>query len=95
MRFVAGVAVVDEVVVCVMAADVMLMDVTVTVVVSLALGEVEPDVRLKMTLPAARGNGAILPFVLREHVLCELSDPQQKDEPSWAVCITTPWLVLT
>ena len=73
-------------------------DVTVTVamvVVSLLLGEMDPDVRLKMTLPATRGNGVILPRVLNLHVLDELSGPQQKELPSWAVFMFTPHPVLT
>ena len=32
--------------------------VTVTVIMSVLLGEVAPDVRLNMTLPARTGNGA-------------------------------------
>ena len=32
--------------------------------VSLSLGEVEPDVRLKITLPAVTGKGSTLPRVL-------------------------------
>ena len=57
---------------------------TETVVVSLLLGEMEPDVRLKITFPACTGNGAVLPSVLRMHVLVdELPAPQQKDESSW------------
>lgn len=46
-----GVAVVDGAIV----------DVTVIVAVSLLLDEMEPDVRLNITLPASTGNGALLP----------------------------------
>lgn len=56
---------------------------TETVVVSLLLGEMEPDVRLKITFPACTGNGAVLPSVLLMHALVdELPAPQQKDESS-------------
>ena len=52
----------------------------VTVVVSLSLGDVEPDVRLKITRPTGRENGAELPCVLWLHALIvELNDPQQKE----------------
>lgn len=85
-----GVAVVDEA-----AEDMTAVDVNSTVAVvavSLLLGEMEPDVRLKMTLPACRGNGAILPRVAELHVLVldELSGPQQNDTASAAVNIDTP-----
>ena len=43
--------------------------VTVTEVVSALLGEVEPEVRLKMTDPASTKIGAVLPFVAVSHVL--------------------------
>lgn len=57
--------------------------VTVTETVSLVLGEVEPDVRLNITLPAWTGNGAELPRVLLTHsFVTELPNPQQKVEPS-------------
>ena len=64
--------------------DIVTVDDTVTVDVSLLLGEVEPDVRLNMTLPACTGNGAKLPCVLLVHVPDEeLPGPQQKDESPW------------
>lgn len=57
---------------------------TVTVDVSLILGEVEPDVRLNITLPAGTANGAELPSVLLMQLLeDELPGPQQKDVSSW------------
>lgn len=71
MRSVAGVPVVNE-----EPMDATVVDVIFTVAVvavSLLLGEMEPDVRLKMTLPATRGNGVVLPRVLEIHVLDELS----------------------
>ena len=78
------------------AADMTAVDVTVTVVVSLLLGEMDPDVLLKMTLPASRGKGALLPRVVWLHVSMsdELGSPQQKVEPFAAVNIPTPspWL---
>ena len=77
VRFVEGVAVVDGVIVCVMASDAMVVDVTVIVVVSLALGAVEPDVRLNMTLPAFRLNGVKVPRVLWLHEAGDASVPQQ------------------
>ena len=43
--------------------------VTVTVAVAVLLGDVEPDVRLKITWPALRGKGVLLPFVGRRQVL--------------------------
>ncbi len=56
---------------------------TETVVVSLLLGEMEPDVRLNITFPACTGNGAVLPSVLLMQALVdELPAPQQKDESS-------------
>ena len=44
--------------------DMITVDVTVTVIVSLLLGEMDPDVLLKITLPAVRGNGALLSCVV-------------------------------
>ena len=78
MRHIAGsvgiVALVDEAAV----------DETVTVDMSLILGEVDPDVLLKITLPAGTANGAAFPSVLLMHVLDdELPGPQQKDVSSW------------
>ena len=43
--------------------------VTVTGVVSVSLGDVEPDVRLNITRPASMKNGVVLPLVGFEHVL--------------------------
>ena len=77
------------------AVDMTAVDVTVTVVVSLSLGEMDPDVLLKITLPATRGNGVLLPRVVWLQVSDELSGPQQKDFPSAAVNIDTPHPVLT
>ena len=62
-----------------------------TVVMSLLLGQVEPDVRLKITLPASTGNGAVLPRVLVVHALVDvLNDPQQKEKPSRTGKIAAP-----
>lgn len=59
-------------------------DVIVTVAASLLLDEVEPDVRLNMTLPAGTAKGSVLPSVLLTHELVdELPGPQQKDLSSW------------
>ena len=72
------------------------VDESVTVVVSLLLGEMEPDVRLKITLPACTLNGAELPPVLLMHVLVdELPGPQQKDESPRNGATVTPLLMLT
>lgn len=58
--------------------------VTVTVTMSLLFGEVEPEVRLNMIIPAATWNGVWLPRVAWEQVLVdELPGPQQKDESFW------------
>lgn len=55
--------------------------VIVTVAVSVLLGDVEPDVRLKMTCPAIMLNGAELPLVLFKQVLVfESKLPQQNME---------------
>ena len=78
VRFVDGVAVVDE------------ADVTVTVLVSLMLGIMEPDVLLKITLPTVRGNGVLVPRVVWLHVSDDSSGPQQKETPFSAVHIVTP-----
>ena len=52
--------------------------VIVTMDVSLTLGEVEPDVLLKITLPTFTGNGSRLPRVLCLHLPDEqLPGPQQ------------------
>lgn len=60
------------------------VDETVTVAVSLLFGEMEPDVRLNITLPARTKNGAVLPCVLLMHALDdELPGPQQKEESCW------------
>lgn len=60
------------------------MDETVTAAVSLLLGEMDPDVRLNITLPACTWNGAVLPRVLLMHALDdELPGPQQKEKSSW------------
>ena len=56
------------------------MDETVTVAISVLLGEMEPDVRLNITRPAGTGNGSVVPPVLLMHALVdELPGPQQKD----------------
>ena len=86
MRSVGRVAVVDGAAV----------DVTVTVAVSLLLGEMEPDVRLLIMLPACTWNGAVLPCVLSLHALVdELPGPQQKNLSPWNGEIQTPPLVWT
>ena len=96
MRFVRGVAVVDEATFDEATVDEATMDDIVTVIVSLLLGEVEPDVRLNITLPAGTGNGAVLPRVLKSHALVdELPGPQQKDPPFWNGKIVMPELVPT
>lgn len=57
---------------------------TVTVAASLLLAEVEPDVRLNITLPASTANGDAFPSVLSTQKLVdELPGPQQKDLSSW------------
>lgn len=43
--------------------------VTVTVASFVSLGDVEPDVRLKITSPTSIGNGAVLPLVALLQVL--------------------------
>ncbi len=43
--------------------------VTVTVAVFVVLGDVEPDVRLKITSPASMKKGAVLPLLAVKHVL--------------------------
>ena len=54
---------------------------TVSVAASLLLDEMEPDVRLNITLPAGTGNGARLPRVLWMHASDdELPGPQQKEK---------------
>lgn len=45
--------------------------VAVTAVVSVLLGDVEPDVRLKITCPAGIQNGAVLSLVAVMHVPLE------------------------
>ena len=77
------------------AADMTAVDVTVTVVVSLSLGEMDPDVLLKITLPATRGNGVLLPRVVWLHVSDELGGPQQKELGFAAVNMGTPHQVST
>ena len=77
------------------AADMKAVDVTVTVVVSLSLGEMDPDVLLKITLPARRGNGVLLPLVVWLHVSDELGGPQQKYLESAAKYIDAPHAVST
>ena len=68
--------------------------VTVTVTMSVLLGEVEPDVRLNITLPASTKNGAKLPRVLLIHsLLDELPGPQQNNLSRGKT--PTPQLVLT
>ena len=58
-------------------------DETVTVIVSILLGEVEPVVRLNITLPAVTRNGAELPRVEMLHSLDDESESaQQKCKPS-------------
>ena len=58
-------------------------DETVTVIASILLGEVEPVVRLNMTLPAVTRNGVALPRVEMLHRLDDESiSAQQKCKPS-------------
>ena len=58
--------------------------VTVTEVVSVSLGDVEPEVRLKITSPASIKNGAVLPLVGSKHVLLFAKPgPQQNTGWSW------------
>ena len=58
--------------------------VTMTVAVSVLLGDVEPDVRLKMTSPASMKNGVELPLVLFKQVLVNgfMLPQQNKGLPS-------------
>ena len=63
-----------EAVAVVVAAAVM-----VTVSVLVLLGDVDPDVRLKITWPALRGKGALLPFVGMRQVLLNGSDWLQQN----------------
>ena len=48
--------------------------VTVTMAGAVLLGDVEPEVRLKITWPALRGKGVWLPFVGMRQVLLKGSD---------------------
>ena len=58
--------------------------VTVTGVVSVSLGDVEPDVRLKITSPALMKNDAVLPLVGFKHVLLFAKPtPQQNNGWFW------------
>lgn len=58
--------------------------VTVIGVVSVSLGDVEPDVRLKITSPALMKNVAVLPLLGFEHVLLFAKPgPQQNDGSFW------------
>ena len=58
--------------------------VTVTGVVSVLLGDVEPDVRLKITSPALMKNDAVLPLVGFEHdLLFAKPAPQQNNGWFW------------
>ena len=66
-------------------------DETVTVVTSNLLGEVEPVVRLNVTLPAVMRNGAELPRVEILHSLDDGSrSAQQKRKPSRTAKIDVP-----
>ena len=53
--------------------------VIVTGVVFVLLGDVEPDVRLKITFPASIGNGAVLPLVAIWHELLFASPALQQN----------------
>ena len=53
--------------------------VTVTVAVFVLLGDVDPDVRLKITCPALTGKGVLLPLVGMRHVLLNGSDWLQQN----------------
>lgn len=65
----ANLSTVDVAVTVVVAAVV--VAVIVTVVSFVILGNVEPDVRLKITSPASMENGAVLPLVAVLHVLLD------------------------
>ena len=56
--------------------------VTVTGVVSVSLGDVEPDVRLKITSPALMKNVAVLPLVGFKHVLL-FAKPTPQRNTGW------------
>ena len=60
------------------------MELTVTVVVSVLLGDVEPDVRLKITAPASMKNGEKLPLLPNKQVLLNgfMLPQQNKGLPS-------------
>lgn len=53
--------------------------VTVTVAVFVLLGDVDPDVRLKITRPALTGKGTLLPLVGMRHVLLDGLDWLQQN----------------
>ena len=53
--------------------------VTITEVVSVLLGDVEPDVRLKITSPALMKNDALLPLEGFTHVLLFAKPPPQQN----------------
>ncbi len=55
--------------VAVIVAMAVVVAVMVIEIVSVLLGDVEPDVRLKITCPASMDIGAVLPFVGVMHVL--------------------------
>ena len=55
------------VVVAVVVAVAMTVAVTVVLTVFVMLGDVEPDVRLKITNPASTKNGSLLPLVATQH----------------------------
>ena len=75
-------AVVNEIMAVVVAVT-MDDDETVTVITSILLGDVEPVVRLYITLPAGMRKGAELPRVETLHWFDDISkSPQQKCKPS-------------
>ena len=81
---IAGGVAVDE-------TDIVDIEVIVTVVVMVSLGEVEPDVRLNITFPARMGKGSVLPCVAVIHVFVdELPGPLQQ-KPSGNGYIVAPW----
>ena len=58
---------VAAVVVAVVVALAVIVVLTVVLTVFVMLGDVEPDVRLKITNPASTENGSLLPLVATQH----------------------------
>ena len=77
----AGAVATAETVVVIVIGTVVVIVIGATFVL---LGDVEPDVRLKITCPASSGNGAWLPLVELMHVLLYgLPGLQQNRNSSW------------